>query len=90
MDLAHTATILPMPEGEISNLPCVTSHRQCDCYMSEMYSIEQGVLICSTCMKYVHVIKNLGENLVQESAMPRNRKRIVGSIWIDKFTAGQK
>jgi len=32
--------------------------------MSEMYSIEQGVLICSTCMKYVCVINNLGENLV--------------------------
>jgi hypothetical protein len=90
MDSAHTATILPMTEGEISNLPCVASHRRDGCYMSEMYSIEQGVLICSTCMKYVHVIKNLGENLVQESAMPKNHKRIVGSIWIDKFTAGQK
>jgi hypothetical protein len=66
MDSAHTATILSMPEGEISILPCVTSHRQCDCCMSEMYSTEQGVLICSTCMKYVCVIKNLGDNLVQK------------------------
>ena len=63
MDLAHTATILPMPEGEISNLPCVTSHRQCDCYMSEMYSIEQGALICSTFVKYIRQQKMLPEML---------------------------
>jgi len=55
-----------MPEGEINTLPCVTSHRQHDCYMSEMHSIEQEVLICSTCMKYVCVIINLAENLVQK------------------------
>jgi hypothetical protein len=66
MDSAHTATILSMPEGEISTLPCVTSHRQRDCCMSEMYSLAQGVLIRSTCMKYVCVIKNLLENLVQK------------------------
>jgi len=57
MDSAHTATILSLPEDEMSTLPYVRSHKQHECCMSEMYSIEQGVLICSTCMKYVCVTK---------------------------------
>lgn len=57
MGSAHTATILSVPEDEISTLPYVRSHKQCDCCVSEMYSIEQVVLICSSCMKYVCVIR---------------------------------
>jgi len=57
MDSAHTATILSVPEDEISTLPYIRSHKQRDCFMSEKYSIEQAVLICSTCMKYVCDIK---------------------------------